>query len=104
MAPSTNAPKTLTEAVRFFSDPDVAQNFFVKLRWPNGVTCPTCGSESVAYMAKYRRWACSSRHPRRQFTAKVGTIFEDSPIPLHQWLPAAWMIANDKNGISSYEL
>ena len=54
-----------------------------------------------------RRAICSSasiKHPKRQFSIKVGTIFEDSPIGLDKWLPALWMIANDKNGISSYEL
>lgn len=104
MEQDTATPKALLEAVRYFSDPDVSQDFFVRLRWPNGVTCPTCGSDKVAYMPAYRRWACSARHPKRQFSAKVGTIFEDSPIPLEKWLPAVWMIANDKNGISSYEV
>jgi transposase-like protein len=101
---SPNEPKTLLEAVRYFADPDTAHAFFVQVRWPNGVKCPRCLSDAVAYMPKYRRWVCHAKHPKRQFSAKVGTIFEDSPLPLEKWLPAVWMIANDKNGISSYEL
>src|SRR6266571_3352044 len=98
-------PETLIEAVRFFADPDTCQSFLVALRWPDGnVTCPTCGSTEVTYLSDYRRWKCRAKHPRQQFSIKVGTIFEDSPIGLDKWLPAVWMIANDKNGVSSYEV
>jgi transposase-like protein len=97
-------PKALLEAVRYFADPDVSQDFFVKLRWPDGVRCPTCGSDAVTYLPNYRRWSCRTKHPKRQFSAKVGSIFEDSPLPLEKWLPATWLIANAKNGISSYEV
>jgi transposase-like protein len=76
----------------------------VARRWPNGVICPTCGSTKVKYQEKHARWQCSTKHPKRQFTAKVGTIFEDSPIGLDKWLTAAWMITNCKNGNSSWEL
>lgn len=97
-------PKTLVEAIRYYADPDVCLAFMVSLRWPQGVTCPTCGSEDVTFMGTRRVWQCKAKHPKRQFSAKVGTIFEDSPIPLDKWLAAIWMIANAKNGISSYEL
>jgi len=97
-------PETLVEAVRYFSDPAVCLNFLAGIRWPHGVTCPECGSRSVTFLANQRRWKCRENHPRRQFSVKVGTIFEDSPIGLDKWLPAVWMIVNDKNGISSYEL
>jgi hypothetical protein len=74
-------------------------------RWPDGIViCPTCGRNDVAWLAKQRKWQCKSSHTKRQFSAKVGTIFEDSPIPLDKWLMAGWMLANCKNGISSYEL
>ncbi|SRR5579875_253157 len=97
-------PGTLLEAVRAFSHPDVAHDFFVQLRWPHGVACPRmgCGSASVAYMAKRKRWYCNDC--KRQFTAKVGTIFEDSPIGFDKWLPAIWLLSSDRNGISSCEL
>jgi transposase-like protein len=99
------APETLVEAVRYFSDPDVCLSFLAELRWPDGnVACPTCGSQRVTFLKNQRRWKCYEKHPRPQFSIKVGTIFEDSPIGLEKWLPAVWMIVNDKNGISSYEV
>lgn len=97
-------PETLQEAFEFFADPANCDRFMVELRWPDGVACPTCGRTDVTYLANQRRWKCKGKHPRVQFSAKVGTIFEDSPIPLKSWLVAVWMIANCKNGISSYEL
>ena len=97
-------PQTLLEAVAYFRDPQVAHDFFVAQRWPNGVICPTCGSQEVAYMPEYRRWVCHEKHERRQFSAKVGSIFEDSPLGFDKWLPAMWFILNAKNGISSWEL
>ncbi|MGD0192840.1 MAG: IS1595 family transposase [Rhizomicrobium sp.] len=100
----SNEPKTLLEAIQYFSDPDVALKTMVELRWPNGVYCPTCGRTDVRYIATRRMWECKEKHPRKQFTAKVGTIFEDSAIPLEKWLPAVWLVANCKNGISSYEM
>ncbi len=97
-------PDTMLQAVRQFADPQVAHDFFVQIRFPNGVACPRmgCGSARVAYLAKQRRWYCNEC--KRQFSAKVGTIFEDSPIGLDKWLPAIWLIASNRNGISSYEL
>jgi transposase-like protein len=99
------APATLQEAIRYFTDPDVCLAFMVEMRWPDGrVICPSCGSDRVTFLSAYRRWKCSGKHPRRQFSIKVGTIFEDSPLGLETWLPALWMLVNDKNGISSYEV
>jgi transposase-like protein len=103
-AAPTPQPKTLTEAIRYFADPDVALRTMVELRWPNGVTCPTCGSGEVRFISTRRLWECKHKHPRRQFSAKVGTIFEDSPLDLGKWFAAIWMVANCKNGISSYEM
>ena len=98
-------PKTLQEAIIFYSNPDNCLAYLVAKRWPSGVVvCPTCGSERVKFNAGRRVWQCSSHHAKRQFSVKVGTIFEDSPIGLDKWLTAMWMIANDKNGISSYEI
>jgi transposase-like protein len=76
----------------------------VELRWPSGVHCPTCGRADVRFIATRRLWECKEKHSRRQFSAKVGTIFEDSPIDLGKWFAAIWMVANCKNGISSYEM
>ena|SRR5438093_207500 len=98
-------PQTLLGAIRYFSNPDVCQDFMVKLRWPDGkVACPNCGREDARYIATRRLWECKDKHAKRQFSVKVGTIFEDSPIALDKWLATIWMIANAKNGVSSYEI
>ena len=97
-------PRTLVEAIRYFSDPDTALKTMVELRWPEGVHCPTCGRHDVKFLPTRRLWECKEKHPRKQFSAKVGTIFEDSPLGLDKWFCAIWMIANCKNGVSSYEL
>lgn len=101
---STIEPRTLVEAVRHFADPDVALNTMVALRWPSGVCCPTCGRLDVRFIKTRSKWECKEIHEKRQFSAKVGTIFEDSPIGLDKWFVAIWMVANCKNGVSSYEL
>jgi transposase-like protein len=97
-------PKTLQEAIVFFSNPDNCLNYLVARRWPNGVICPTCGRTDVSFLANQRKWQCKSAHTRRQFSVKVGTIFEDSPLGLDKWLMAIWMVTNCKNGVSSYEV
>src|SRR5258708_3461354 len=97
-------PKTLQEAILYFADPANCRAYLVARRWPNGVICPRCGSQQVAFMEKYNRWQCSAPHAARQFTSKTGTIFEDSPISLDKWLLAMWQVVNCKNGVSSYEV
>jgi transposase-like protein len=105
MERNTNQPKTLQEAVVFFADPNNALAYMTLLRWPDGVvTCPTCGRKDVVFLHNQRKWQCKSTHAKRQFSAKVGTVFEDSPIPLEKWLVVVWMISNCKNGVSSYEI
>ncbi len=98
------SPKTLVEAIAKFSDPDVAREFVVRLRWPNGVACPRegCGNADVQWIATRKLWRC--KECKRQFTAKVGTIFEDSPVGFEKWLPAMWLLSSARNGISSCEL
>jgi transposase-like protein len=95
-------PKTLLEATRYFADLDVATEFVAGLRWPDGPVCPNCGGREHSYLTTRRLWKCKSC--KKQFSVKVGTIFEDSAIPLDKWLVAIWLIANSKNGISSHEL
>jgi len=104
MADKQQEPKTLQEAITYFSDLDNCLSYLVPRIWPNGVVCPTCGRKDAKFLENQRRWQCKSVHPKRQFSAKVGTIFEDSPIPLEKWMPAVWALVNDKNGISSWEL
>src|SRR5688500_698160 len=103
MAANEN-PKTLQQAIQHFSNLDVCQAALAEARWPDGVECPHCGSREVSYLTNQRRWQCKTKHPRRQFSVKVGTIFEDSPIGLDKWFVAIWLISSAKNGISSYEL
>jgi transposase-like protein len=97
-------PKSLQEAIIYFSDADNCLQYVVSKRWPDGVSCPSCGRTDVTFLAKQRKFQCKSAHAKRQFTAKVGTIFEDSPLGLDKWLPAVWMLVNCKNGVSSYEI
>jgi transposase-like protein len=101
----SNEPKTLQQATVYFANPDNCISFLVSRRWPDGVVkCPTCGSEKVSYVPTRRVWQCKTRHPKSQFSIKVGTIFEDSAVSLDKWLMAMWMVANCKNGVSSHEI
>jgi len=98
-------PDTLQEAIIWFADFDHCREFMMFLRWPDGVVkCPQCGSEHVFYIEKERVWKCYGKHSMAKFSLKTGTIFEDSPLPIQKWLPAAWLIMCCKNGISSYEV
>jgi transposase-like protein len=103
MKENNEFPETLSEAIKYFADADAALNFMVSVRWPDGkVCCPNCQKTNAAFLATRRLWKC--RDCKKQFSVKVGTIFEDSPLGLDKWLPAFWMIVNAKNGISSCEL
>ncbi|MBZ5557571.1 MAG: IS1595 family transposase [Acidobacteriia bacterium] len=102
MATENGTPDTLLGAITYFNDIDVATQFVASLRWPSGVTCPHCEDKNVAFVASRRIWQC--KECRKQFSVKVGSIFEDSPIPLSKWLPAMWMLVNCRNGVSSYEI
>jgi transposase-like protein len=96
--------KSLFDAIRYFSDPDVCVDFVASMRWPDGPTCPHCDSQNVSYLSTRRIWKCMAKECHKQFSVKTGTIFEDSPIPLDKWLTAVWLIVNCKNGVSSYEI
>lgn len=97
------APRTLLQAIRYFSDEQVAFDFVVSLRWPTGKpVCPRCGDLDNYFLATRHIWKCAGC--RKQFSVRVGTIFEDSKIGFDKWMPAFWLICNSKNGISSYEL
>ncbi|HWN10712.1 MAG TPA: IS1595 family transposase [Pyrinomonadaceae bacterium] len=97
-------PKTLLEAVKYFEDIDRCIEFMSILRWPDGVICPHCDSEQVGFLKTRRIWKCKAKECRKQFSIKSGTVLEDSPIGLDKWLSAIWMIVNNKNGKSSYEM
>jgi transposase-like protein len=103
MSNTLQLPKTLQEAVSFFSDPQRTFDYAVKLRWPDGkVTCPRCDSTEHSFISTRRIWFCKGC--KKQFTVKVGTIFEDSALGMDKWMIAVWLIVNAKNGISSYEV
>ncbi len=100
-----DTPKTLLEAIQYFSDAENCRQFMIAVRWADGVVrCPTCGNDKVKYLENAKLYFCKVKHPKQKFSLKVGTIFEDSPIALEKWLPAFWLLSSCKNGISSYEL
>ncbi|MHB9022582.1 MAG: IS1595 family transposase [Armatimonadota bacterium] len=95
-------PTNLQEAITYFANPDNALRFMIAMRWPHGVTCPHCGQRRVSFLSSRRIWKCLDC--KKQFSVKVGTIMEDSALPLSKWLTGMWLIGNAKNGISSHEL
>jgi hypothetical protein len=100
----TQEPKTLAEAIVYFQSPDNCIDYLALRRWKNGVACPTCGRKDVSFVSSRRLWQCKTRHPKAQFSIKTGTVLEDSPLGLEKWLPVMWMVANCKNGVSSWEI
>jgi transposase-like protein len=97
-----DTPKTLQAAIKHYSDEQVCIDAVAKMRWPNGPECPACGHKDHYYLKTQKRWKCKECY--KQFTVKLGTVFEDSPLSLTKWLPALWMLCNNRNGISSWEL
>src|SRR2546421_7034154 len=95
-------PKTLQAAIKYFSDEQVCIDTVAALRWPDGPACPACGHKEHYYLKSQKRWKC--KECTKQFSVKLGTIFEDSPISLDKWLISLWMLVNCKNGVSSYEI
>jgi transposase-like protein len=103
MKTEKDIPGTLQEVVKYFADDERAFEYMKNVRWPDGkVACPRCNCERVSFISTRKKWTCLEC--RRQFSIKVGTIFEDSPISFEKWICATWLIANAKNGISSYEI
>lgn len=105
----TELPRTLLEAVRYFSDLRVCFQAMIPVKWPDGKpTCPKCGSDNIGFVASRSLLQCrnkvNEKRCGKQFSVKVGTIFEDSPLGLDKWFVAVWCVANMKNGISSCEL
>jgi hypothetical protein len=98
-------PITVRDALVYFADPNNCFRFLSERRWQDGVvTCPTCGSEEVSFVASRRLWQCKTRHPKALFSVKVGTIFEDSVVGLDKWLTTMWIVANCENEVSSYRI
>lgn len=99
-----DTPKTLAEAIIYFADADNSLRYLANKRWPNGVECPYCGVKEPMFLSTRRIWKCRATKCRKQFSVKVGTIFNESPIGLDKWLTAIWLVSNCKNGVSSYEI
>ena len=97
-----NLPTTLQQAIQYFAHPQHCQDLLLSMRWPQGPVCPRCQSGEYGYLKSRSLWQCKGC--RKQYSAKVGTIFEDSPIGLDKWFSALWMITSAKNGVSSYEI
>ncbi|PYP93012.1 MAG: IS1595 family transposase [Candidatus Angelobacter sp. Gp1-AA117] len=98
-------PKTLQTAIKHFSNEQTCIDTVAAVKWPDGIpVCPNCGGKEHYYLATQKRWKCKNGECGKQFSVKVGTIFEDSPLPLEKWMLAMWMIANCKNGSSSWEI
>src|SRR6266853_5022471 len=97
-----NSKSGLMEAIQYFSDPMVCLETVAKAKWPNGPECPKCSGKKLSFLKTRLMWTCLAC--RKQFSVKVGTIFEDSAIPLNKWLAAMWLVGNCKNGVSSYEM
>jgi transposase-like protein len=104
MANADQYPQSLLQATRYFADPNACVDFVASMRWPDGVVCPHCEGKKVSYLSTRRIWKCMTKECHKQFSAKTGTVLEDSPIPLDKWLTAIWLVVNCKNGISSYEI
>jgi transposase-like protein len=98
------APKTLAEAIVYFQDPDNSLKYLAAKRWPNGVECPYCGSKEPMFLRTRRIWKCKATPCRKQFSVKIGTVLNESPIGLDKWLTAMWLVANCRNGVSSCEI
>ncbi len=104
MENNTSTLSTLQEAMRYFSDADTCLSYLVPIRWPEGITCPHCGSKEYAFISTRKIWRCKGNTCKNQFSVKIDTVMEDSPLGLDKWLCGIWLIANAKNGISSYEV
>ena len=105
MSETEHFPQTLQQCIKYFSQDDRAFEYLKAVRWPDGkVVCPRCGSAKVSFISTRKLWTCSECKTKKQFTLRIGTILEDSAIPYEKWLVAFWLIANAKNGISSYEI
>lgn len=91
---------------KHFQDEAEAFRYLESVRWPNGPVCSHCGTIGNAYglTSRLGLYRCGEKACRKDFTVRVGTVFEDSPIKLHKWLLAAYLVCASKKGISSKQL
>lgn len=93
---------SLTSIISYFKEEQTAIDYLASLRFKNGAFCPHCGDTKVYKFSDNRRYKCAGC--RKQFTVRVGTIFESSKIPLSKWFIAIYLITSHKKGISSHQL
>ncbi len=99
-----DTPKTLADAIVYFNNPDNALQYLAAKRWPNGVECPYCSAKEPMFLKSRRIWKCRATKCRKQFSVKVGTVLNESPIGLDKWMTTMWMVCNCRNGVSSCEI
>ena len=98
-------PQTLLEAMQHYTNEAKCVDLLSSVKWQDSeMCCPKCGSTNVVGMTTRPKFLCREKGCKKQFSIKVGTIMEDSALPITKWIPAIWLIVNAKNGISSYEL
>jgi Transposase zinc-ribbon domain len=96
---------TFADAVKHFADEENCVKYLARRRWPDGVVrCPVCNGTKVRFLASRQLWECTVSHPKSQFSVRARTLFEDSHIPLCDWLVAIWILANSKHPVSSYQM
>ena len=102
------APKW-SELGAHFADADLSRELLERMRWPNGVACPRCGGSDPYKItpkagSKTRKGVYKCSACRKQFTVTVGTVFEDTHIPLNKWMQAIYLLCSSKKGISAHQL
>lgn len=86
-----------------FKEPQSAIDHFTAMRWKNGRFCPYCKHTKI-YNLKNNFYKCASIDCFQKFSITVGTVFENTKLPLRIWFGAIWLITNHKNGIASTTL
>ena len=97
---------TLIEIMRMFPDNQTAETWYAKRRWPDGVTCPACGSDNVQTGAKHKSmpFRCRQKGCYQRFSAKTGTVMEGSKIGFQKWMMAAFLLTTSLKSVSSMKL
>ena len=94
--------KSLIQLLEYFKDEKIAIEYYENRRWGGNPVCPHCGSEKPYKTT--RGYKCSNKVCHLKFTVRIGTIFENSKVPLRKWFAALYLVANHKKGISSVQL
>ena len=93
---------SLMQMMEVFSDEQVCIDHLRAIRWKNGAYCPHCGGTKIYHFSDNRTHKCGDC--RQRFSIKVGTIFEDTKLPLRKWFMAIWMVTSHTKGIASTQL